>query len=377
MKKTSFFMMLLVMMMSCTNTPEEATERRIRESEMYVYSGSNKTAAQVAPRKNAAGLPGFDIPVDDQYKVYFYIRIDGNIPGEEESNLKSGEYFPRKKNGGSVVSTLNMGYINANVDWKSNFKFSKYIYATDGKAVQSIITQEPTLEDLVQANQGLGDDFTGYLNKKDSLHFLWYICKKQDADKAWHIDGILTSIDRKDVSETDYAEDLENRYPEETFIKDTEDVNRTAHVEVDIHQQEHKDWNEIKTSIHLRDTVAVDIYLPVMYQQLADDFAIRAGVDYEYVTEVKTAHFTIDEVTYDLSAEITHLEDGIYIHIEPNAEALRAARKRYDDGLTYEIHSYVSNLVDVETVWNMVKMSTYSVNPYTKLIGQITTAYEF
>lgn len=373
MKKSVFFLLpLFTMMMSCTNNqPEGPTdERNIRESELYVYSGSNHVAARNARMANG-NIPGVDIPVDDQYNVYFYIRVDGNIPGEEESHLHSGDYFPRKSNGGSVMSVLNTGRVNANVAWKSG-RFSKYIYATDGKAVQGIITKEPTLEDLVNANLATTDDFSGYLNKKDSLHFIWYICKKQDSDKCWHIDGILTSIDRTDISETTYGDEIIEKYKDMT--KDTTDVNRAGHVEVDIHQQQHKDWNEIKTSIHLRDTVDVDVYLPIMYNQLADDFAIRAGVDYEYVTEVTSASISIGGVTYELSAEITHQPEGITIHIEPNVEALRAAREYYDDGITYEIHSYVSHLVDEKTVWDMLKNATYSVNPYTKLVGQVTSA---
>lgn len=371
MKKTCLFLATLFLLMSCGNTQDEPTnggKRNIRESELYVYSGSSH-----APLR-AGAIPGVDVPVDDQYIAYFYIRIDGNIPGEDVTGLHSEEYFPRTKTNKSVLSDLNKGYINANVEWKTNFKFSHYVYSTDGSAVQSIIVKEPTLDDLVAANQGIGDDLSGYLANKDKLHFIWYICKKQDGDKAWHIDGVLTSLDRTDVSETIYADDILGRYPEETFTKDEGDVNRQGHVEVDIHQQQHTDWNEIKTSIHLRDTVAVDVYLPLEYELLADDFAIRAGVDYEYVTEIANAEMTIDGTTYALSAEITHAADGIHIHIEPNLEALRAARLRYDDGITYEIHNYVSNLVDEESVWLMLKNATYSVDPYTKLVGQVTSA---
>ena len=50
-------------------------------------------------------------------------------------------------------------------------------------------------------------------------------------------------------------------------------------IEVDIHQQEHKDWNEIKTSVHLRDTVNVRILIPIPSEFVAipDDFDIRSG----------------------------------------------------------------------------------------------------
>lgn len=108
-------------------------QKNIKASEVFVYAGQNRLNAP--GRVDVNDEKGYSIPDDGKYKVFYYIRIDGNIPGEDAVNLPAKAYFPRTKAGKTVVSELNMGYVNANVDWKSNFKFSKYIYSTDGSAV--------------------------------------------------------------------------------------------------------------------------------------------------------------------------------------------------------------------------------------------------
>lgn len=131
-------------------------------------------------------------------------------------------------------------------------------------------------------------------------------------------------------------------------------------VEVDIHHQDHKDWNEIKTSIHLRDTVNVRVFIPVdkEYQAVPDDFDIRAGVDYTYieqeVTEVVKVKYTVASKEFEVDVQVNHKADGIEILLAGAdcAEALRYARGVYDDGLTFEIHSYLYASLTPETVWD-------------------------
>lgn len=378
MKKNSFFYLLTlataIIFASCTSETSQQPEMKseMKASEVFVYSGHNQLNG---PRHIGAkdNEPGYDIPDEGKYKVYYYIRIDGNIPGEDAVNLPSSAYFPRTATGKTMICELNSGYVMANAAWKSGSKFPQYIYSTDGSAVQSVIVSEPTLADLVAANQGLGDDFTGYIENQDQLHFLWYACKKQVADHVWHIDGILTSKDRTDISETIYGEEIMEKYKD--MDNDKGDVVRKGHVEFDIHQQEHKDWNEIKTSIHLRDTVVAEVFLPIGYQALADDFDIRAGRDYEYITEIENCQIEIEGVAYELECSITHEQEGIRIVVNPNKEALAAAREAYDDGLTFEVHTYTSIVIPNDVIWDMLKQSTCTVTPYTHVFGQITSAY--
>lgn len=387
MKKYFLPLFLSTLLFSCSSTSEDilnpdasaqenGNTHRMKDSELYVYSGGDQIGMSRAIYDKNEEL-GYSIPKMGKYDVWFYIRIDGNIPGEPVNTNVSGQYFPQTTTGSTLISDLNHGTVNAFANWHESIvkKFPKYIFSTDGSAVQSLIIEEPTLEDLVAANQNSKFDLSGYLAHKDELHFLWYTCKQQTTDHIWHIDGILTTKDKKDISETEYGEKQIKDYEDAGIISDKGDVTRKAHVEIDVHQQEHKDWNEIKTSIHMRDTTEVEVFLPIDYQEQADDFDIRIGEDYKYITELKNTQVTIGGKSYDVEVSITHEEAGIRIVVKPNKEALIAARKEYEDGLTFEIHSYVTSGIPVPTIWEKLKKTTYKVTPDTQVYGQITSAY--
>lgn len=165
-------------------------------------------------------------------------------------------------------------------------------------------------------------------------------------------------------------------------------------VEVDIHHQEHKDWNEIKTSIHLRDTVNVRVFIPVdkEYQAVPDDFDIRTGEDYTYLEqetkELVKVTYTIASKEFEVDVQVNHRADGIEMLIAGAdcAEALRYARGIYDDGLTFEIHSYLYPNLEPAFIWeNILKnieIPETSLNRWpsggscvTHTYGQIHSAY--
>lgn len=167
----------------------------------------------------------------------------------------------------------------------------------------------------------------------------------------------------------------------------------SGEVEFDIHQQQHKDWNEIKTSIHVRDTAAVHVFLPipVEYQAVADDFHIRAGVNYESIsyTEKLNAKFKFAEQEFSFPVEIKHSTAGIDILIDCTTDeakaALKLARGVFDDGITFEIHSYVNPDVNTDQIWNWlktVKLPSTKTSQWpeegdicTHVHGQVSSAY--
>jgi len=177
-------------------------------------------------------------------------------------------------------------------------------------------------------------------------------------------------------------------------------------VEFDVHLQEHTDWYEIKTTVHLRDTVNVRIFIPIPeeYQAQVDDFDIRTGGDYDHYVYVTNDDVTIEnfDVTFKCGADyyttniqIKHQKGGIEILIEGNndqmKEALKRARECYDDGVTFEIHSYVKyydddgNLaITPEQIWEYLEQvecaqtdtgSVEAGDHVTYTYGQTTTAY--
>lgn len=165
---------------------------------------------------------------------------------------------------------------------------------------------------------------------------------------------------------------------------------REGEVEFDIHQQEHKDWNEIKTSIHVRDTAAVHVFLPIPIesQAVSDDFDIRTGNVYQYVENIE-AKFEFAGKKFSFPVEINHTATGIDILIDCTTadakEALKLARGVFDDGITFEIHSYVNPNVSTEQIWNWLKTvklpsTKTSQRPQdgdisTHVRGQVSSAY--
>lgn len=167
-------------------------------------------------------------------------------------------------------------------------------------------------------------------------------------------------------------------------------VVREGEVEFDIHQQEHKDWNEIKTSIHVRDTAAVRVFLPIPIesQAVSDDFDIRTGDAYKYVENFE-AKFEFAGKEFSFPVKINHTATGIDILIDCTTaeakEALKLARGVFDDGITFEIHSYVNPDVATEQIWNWlktVKLPSTKTSQWpqdgdisTHVRGQVSSAY--
>lgn len=153
-------------------------------------------------------------------------------------------------------------------------------------------------------------------------------------------------------------------------------------VEFDIHKQQHSTWQEIKTSVHLRDTADVRIFLPIPkeYQAVADDFDIRTDT-YQYMTttsnETLVLPYTIGDKTYEVEVVINHTETGIEILIDGAscAPALKAARAVYDDGITFEIHSYVYGSATDDQIWGWLKTVECAQTSKTKwpVSGQCVT----
>ena len=178
--------------------------------------------------------------------------------------------------------------------------------------------------------------------------------------------------------------------PEPNPAPTPEPVVREGEVEFDIHQQEHKDWNEIKTSIHVRDTAAVHVFLPIPIesQAVSDDFDIRTGDVYQYVENFE-AKFEFAGQEFTFPVEINHTATGIDILIDCTTaeakEALKLARGVFDDGITFEIHSYVNPDVATEQIWNWlktVKLPSTKTSQWpqdgdisTHVRGQVSSAY--
>lgn len=298
--------------------------------------------------------------------AYYYVRIDNRIPGYE--SCSSTLYWPQTADGQSVFSNYNSGKIDVDYPYWNNANGEsniwKYVLDTTGKEVEKTLVDVPSLESMMKANRNnqynVADiDFSKY-------KVIWYVTKYEW--NRWHVDGVLTLKETTDVSEIPNIE-----------IKEDEKLNNSAtkpsvpavgegegNVEVDVHQQEHSTWDEIKTSIHVRDLVdSVKVEIPLEFEHVAesDDFAIRT-YDFELESKVfiNGHEYSLSD-TNPIKVSVEHQAKKVVITVSAiNKDYITALRKEYGDGITVEVHTYAKGL-EKEAIWTRVKATTATVYP--------------
>lgn len=297
-------------------------------------------------------------------QAYFYIRIDNRIP--EMGNCPSELYWPQEPNGESTFQSGNEGLVDTAFPYYDTCDiYPFYVYDSKGEATLPAIVKAPELKDLLAANRNRRFDLSKI--NTDTLKVIWYVVKKSYG--KIHVDGILTGKSTKDITEVPGVEnekDLVNK--DDTRLDPESDGN----VEVDIHQQEHKDWDEIKTTIHVREIVdSVKVTIPIGRDNMAeaDDFAIRV---YEY-------YYTINSkpATTPVTVRVEHQDDQMVITVVcTDKEYMEWLRETYKDGFTVEVHSYTKNL-DKATVFEQLKKSTVWTAKKTNVIFKGATSAFF
>ena len=299
--------------------------------------------------------------------AYFFIRIDNRIPGCGSFNPSL--YFPQTKNGRSLFNDMNKGKVNTTkegVTWKTlnSDGITSYLYDTTGKTTIEPLTSIPSLDDILKANEN--SSYNTSEIDTDTLHVIWYVTKYESG--IWHVDGVLTG---KSTANTDSIPNMDTdkngKMDNDAIVK----VDTVNNIVVDIHQQEHKDWGEIKTSVHLRDTTKINkitITLPIdsSYVIEKDDFAVRQWKEY---FSLKNENGEISGEILDsiaLSVNVTHTASAIIYEIVCDPKYIKQCMEgESKDGITIEIHTYTKIDGDKKKeVWEMLKNST--TNPLIK-----------
>ena len=293
----------------------------------------------------------------------FSIRADGYIPGyiDQSSVLYYGRAAGKDgRNRGEVYTLYPYGrYNDRDMDYNqkdrktgNNIGLFRYVLDQAGMKTQFAINTAPSVVDILQDEiydnkkdltrlyelKALEDANPGYLDK----HVLWYVVKEVGMKNGWHVNGVIVDYEVKNKSEISY-DDLLNE------------------VEIDIHQQIHQDWNEIKTSIHVRaDVESIKINIPLNQADVIekDDFAVRA--------------FDFNYKEYNVTHTVTHDANGITIEISNiPAELIQELKQNFHDGLTIEIHSYCTT----EDIWEQLsKSKVVKLGKPCTVKGQVSSA---
>jgi hypothetical protein len=376
MKKISLLTLLCsAIFVNCTNDSAFEIQRTDDSESEYIPQTEIFALGQsLEPRTKASDLPWRYASPEGWETARFSIRADRSIP--DYTDKSSALYYGRPagkagKNRGKILTAYPYGHYNdrdldySKVDKKTgeNIGYFRYVYDRKGLKTQFAILEAPHVREILEDEKDDLEakitanpsdtksinalaDVNGLIAQGDDYldsHVLWYVVKEVGVKYGWHVNGTIV----------DYVVGEPDNIPE--------------NVEVDIHQQEHFDWNEIKTSIHIRtDVESVKINIPLGLEDIIeqDDFDIR--VYNSYFKEYK-------EVTHT----ITHDSNGITIEISNiSAAMIEELKTLYGDGLTIEIFSHCIKEDDVETIWNKVKNSTVvSTGKACAVTGQITSAY--
>ena len=379
MKKIILFMMSVLFMMSCgesavvtggqTDGGGSVQPSEQRATQVYIQ-GKDYTSGYSATR-------GMAVNTAD---AYFFVRIDNSAPGFDNKPT-SDNYWPQNAKGESVFADGNKGKVDLDYPYfKSTANYSKYVYDTKGEATEDALDEMPDLADIIAANQNSALDLSGI--NADDYKIIWYVVKY--SFNKWHVDGVLTKKTTADASDVlpdldEENKDLENSADQPALP--TEPVYGNGNVEVNIHQQEHSTWDEIKTSIHVRDLVdEVKVEIPLGFDNVAesDDFAIRT---YDYALDSKVfingAEYAVNDATNPIRISVEHQATKVVITISAiSHDYITALRKAYGDGITVEVHTYPKDLSNTE-VWSRIKQSTVSVVPgdYLNIVKSVTSAF--
>lgn len=374
MKKTSLLALIAtVVFSSCTNdylnNVEVQEGVQLPETRVFVQG------QMVNNGTKASDLAWPYVSSEGWETARFSIRADGTIPDYKDKS--SSLYYGRPagkpgKNRGKVLTAYPYGHYNdRDLDYTkkdkktgNNIGLFRFVYDPKGMQTQKAILEAPLVEDIladevddlqakIDKNQNVAKNTAELENVKALIalgseylnsHVLWYVVKEVGMKNGWHVNGVIR--------------DYEIGEPDQT----------PENVEVDIHQQEHADWSEIKTSVHVRtDAESVEINIPLSFDDIVenDDFDIR----------VYKTYFKDDEYN-DVTVEITHDEKGITILIKDiDPELIEQYKEEIGDGLTVEIHSYCKT-DDQDAIWEKVKNScVVTTGKPCTVVGQITSAY--
>lgn len=298
---------------------------------------------------------------------YFNVKVDPRLG----FNVAPNKYV-RVMNNGKVYTDC--PYITINKD--KNFD---YLLSTNGSGLRTLIaagdTTTATIVKKLTSWCGRTNPVSPTVVEKN-IRVIWYLAKSME--NGWHVDGLLT--DKDDIKaacdackdegfqEITFGENdgkmqltyqqLTDYYPAIYNIKPIDPT-----LLVDIHQQKHSSWGEIKTSVHIKEAKDVKVFLPVGIDYTVEGVESAALVRYfEKYFEVQDYDATIGA---NVKLTVERQPAGITINITGvTKELLKALERRYNDGLTIEIHSYYK-LSDkngesdyIAPVWSALKNST-------------------
>lgn len=285
-----------------------------------------------------------------------------------------------------------------------------YVMSTNGSGVEPFMTTKPTVAQvkaLLDAYYTKGtaqSSYCGYnkwTKKNYEEHIIWYLATNENG--VWTVEGILT--DREDlasvneINKDELKKEVQFHHQSyDAFTTNYADGNIKAidpTLRFDIAQQEHKTWGEIKTSLHIQESKDVTVTLPIekcyIMDGVKDPTAVNGMDTTRNVKVFGQLYYTNGKegAQTNVSVELSYEGDKVTIKVPAIApELLAAAARKYNDGITVEVHTFYKLTADSvvakagkevvntelkEVIWNKLKTATISYNG--NGTGRIISAY--
>lgn len=309
---------------------------------------------------------------------------------------------------------------------------ASYVMSSNGTGVAPFMTVTPTVDDVktILANNGFKNTETVDENgtqkevskasatyaKADKWgdnaeRIIWYLATGENGE--WTVEGILTDRENlesvaeinKDESNTEVT--FHNGMNYTQFAKNYVDGNIKAidpTLRYDIAQQKHKTWGEIKTSLHIQESKDVVVTLPIDNAFTVDTVTTKDGVDTTRTVKVfnqlyycnKKQGANGDVAQTNVEVKVERQGKNLVITVPAiSQDILDAAARKYNDGVTVEIHTFYKLTADkvaaqaagvtegaelTQQIWNMISAKAaandFSVVTYDgKRSGRVYSEY--
>ena len=385
MKRLVYLIALLPLFVACTNDEnddnyviddDQTTPKVVKEIPSTEVFAQGRQLYYSSTRADLNGNYGYgkgvwpNINTEEGWEVAkFTIRIDASFPGVVDQSATKYWSTRGGPNLGKVYTDFPWGryddqgrdYYKVDTKTGKNIGMFRYVLDPFGIQVNDALMEVPDMKVYFEwldkrSDTPAKDKLEEILEHWDDYDLIWYVAKEVGSQYLWHVNGYFKK--KQDTYTLDEIMDIIGDETDDMVIKDNDAADN---VEIDIHKQEHKDWNEIKTSVHIRtDAESVKINIPIEFDNIveADDFAVRI---YDYFIS-----------GVDVKNMITHDEDGITINITNiDPTVIKKLKSQFGDGLTIEIHSYCKR---EEGVWEAMKQTTITTGKECNLKYQITSA---
>lgn len=152
--------------------------------------------------------------------------------------------------------------------------------------------------------------------------------------------------------------------PDTPVVPSDTTIANNGHVEVNLavnDRHENGDWIASHLSVHVRDTVNFEIFLPVrdIYYCAADDMLIVEKHDVSMTYNKVSTQIERVIAGQTVKFYVNFAPEGIYITSEGiNSKVLEYCRNVYADGLTFEVWNYYNSSLTRENLVDILNQST-------------------